>query len=66
MKVTQGGFLKRCLNFGGLMVKAENNHHRETIIKYNLLQYIDYTNTITRNKEIIKEYASGKSYNQLS
>lgn len=49
------------------MIKnTKNNYNRETIIKYNLLQYIDYTNTIPRNKEIIKEYANGKSYNQLS
>lgn len=48
------------------MIKAKKNHHRDTIIKYNLLQYIDYTNTIPRNKEIIKEYARGKSYKELS
>lgn len=49
------------------MIKpAVRNHNRIKIIEGNLLQYIDYTNTIPRNKEIIKEYASGKSYKELS
>lgn len=42
------------------------NYNMQRIIDNNMLQYIDYTNTIPRNKEIIKEYASGKSYKELS
>lgn len=42
------------------------NHNRQRIIDNNMLQYIDDTNTIPRNKEIIKEYAAGKSYKELS
>lgn len=42
------------------------NHNRQRIIDNNMLHYIDYTNTIPRNKEIIKEYVSGKSYKELS
>lgn len=49
------------------MVKpSSRNHNRDEIVNNNLLQYIDCTNTIPRNKEIIKEYASGKSYKELS
>ena len=42
------------------------NHNRKRIIDNNMLQYIDNTNTIPRNKEIIKEYVAGSSYKELS
>lgn len=42
------------------------NFRRQKIIDNNMLQYIDNTNTIPRNKEIIKEYVAGKSYKELS
>lgn len=49
------------------MVKlAERNHNRKEIIEKDMIKYIDFTNTIPRNKEIIKEYANGKSYKELS
>ena len=42
------------------------NFRRQIIIDNNFLQYIDNTNTIPRNKEIIKEYVAGSSYKELS
>ena len=65
--VPRGGIEKFNLKFGGAMIKPKpKNYNRQVIIDNFLLQYIDYTNTIPRNKDIIKDYASGKSYKELS
>ena len=46
--------------------KKPKNHHRETIKKYNLLQYIDNTNTKEVNKQIIREHVAGESMGCLA
>ena len=44
----------------------KQNHYRQTLNDYHLLEYFDCTNTSERNRTIILQYAQGKSQSELA